>query len=79
MAIVTAVISPPMVPKGNICKELKVYPAECRGRRSTYRGKLTVSNSVKQLNDASTCLRKPKGLKTADIFWKWIVVIWQIR
>lgn len=47
LAIVGAVISPPMVPKGSICKEQKVYPAECRGRRSTYRGKLMVSKSVR--------------------------------
>uniref|UniRef100_A0A2K6CNE7 DNA-directed RNA polymerase n=1 Tax=Macaca nemestrina TaxID=9545 RepID=A0A2K6CNE7_MACNE len=39
--ILDAVISPPTVPKGTICKEVSVYPAECRGRRSTYRGKLT--------------------------------------
>ncbi|XP_060104185.1 DNA-directed RNA polymerase I subunit RPA2 [Heteronotia binoei] len=45
LAIVGAVISMPMVPKGSICKELKVYPAECRGRRSTYRGKLTADIS----------------------------------
>ncbi|XP_066467946.1 DNA-directed RNA polymerase I subunit RPA2 [Tiliqua scincoides] len=45
LAIVGAVISPPVVPKGSICKELKVYPAECRGRRSTYRGKITVDVS----------------------------------
>ncbi|XP_020843135.2 DNA-directed RNA polymerase I subunit RPA2 isoform X1 [Phascolarctos cinereus] len=45
LAIVDAVISPPVVPKGSICKELKVYPAECRGRRSTYRGKLTADIS----------------------------------
>ncbi|XP_062979996.1 DNA-directed RNA polymerase I subunit RPA2 [Elgaria multicarinata webbii] len=45
LAITGAVISPPMVPKGTICKELKVYPAECRGRRSTYRGKLTADIS----------------------------------
>ncbi|KAM8945485.1 DNA-directed RNA polymerase I subunit RPA2 [Pelodytes ibericus] len=44
-AIVDAAISPPMVPKGNICKEPRIYPAECRGRRSTYRGKLTVDIS----------------------------------
>ncbi|XP_029449641.1 DNA-directed RNA polymerase I subunit RPA2 [Rhinatrema bivittatum] len=44
-AIVEAAINPPMVPKGCICKELKVYPAECRGRRSTYRGKLSASIS----------------------------------
>uniref|UniRef100_A0A2K6JZA9 DNA-directed RNA polymerase n=1 Tax=Rhinopithecus bieti TaxID=61621 RepID=A0A2K6JZA9_RHIBE len=39
--ILDAVISPPTVPKGTICKEVSVYPAECRGRRSTYRGRLT--------------------------------------
>uniref|UniRef100_G1QM83 DNA-directed RNA polymerase subunit beta n=1 Tax=Nomascus leucogenys TaxID=61853 RepID=G1QM83_NOMLE len=39
--ILDAVISPPTVPKGTICKEVNIYPAECRGRRSTYRGKLT--------------------------------------
>ncbi|XP_053567930.1 DNA-directed RNA polymerase I subunit RPA2 [Bombina bombina] len=44
-AIVDATISTPMVPKGTICSEPKVYPAECRGRRSTYRGKLTVDIS----------------------------------
>ncbi|XP_069811491.1 DNA-directed RNA polymerase I subunit RPA2 [Dendropsophus ebraccatus] len=44
-AIVDAVISPPMVPKGSLCKEPKVYPAECRGRRCTYRGRLTVDIS----------------------------------
>lgn len=41
LVIVDAVISPPMVPKGSLCKEPKIYPSECRGRRSTYRGKLT--------------------------------------
>ncbi|XP_063774176.1 DNA-directed RNA polymerase I subunit RPA2 [Pseudophryne corroboree] len=44
-AIVAAAISSPMVPKGSICKEPKIYPAECRGRRCTYRGKLTVDVS----------------------------------
>ncbi|XP_021567519.1 DNA-directed RNA polymerase I subunit RPA2 isoform X4 [Carlito syrichta] len=45
LTIVDAVISPPTVPKGTICKELNVYPAECRGRKSTYRGKLTADIS----------------------------------
>ncbi|KAF7252713.1 DNA-directed RNA polymerase I subunit RPA2 [Varanus komodoensis] len=45
LTISGAVINPPMVPKGSICKELKVYPAECRGRRCTYRGKLTADIS----------------------------------
>uniref|UniRef100_A0A8D1P1J3 DNA-directed RNA polymerase subunit beta n=1 Tax=Sus scrofa TaxID=9823 RepID=A0A8D1P1J3_PIG len=45
LTIVDAAISPPMVPKGSICKELNIYPAECRGRRSTYRGRLTADIS----------------------------------
>uniref|UniRef100_A0A5F9CMV3 DNA-directed RNA polymerase n=1 Tax=Oryctolagus cuniculus TaxID=9986 RepID=A0A5F9CMV3_RABIT len=45
LTIVDAVISPPTVPKGTICREFNVYPAECRGRRSTYRGKLTADIS----------------------------------
>uniref|UniRef100_A0A9L0IYN7 DNA-directed RNA polymerase n=1 Tax=Equus asinus TaxID=9793 RepID=A0A9L0IYN7_EQUAS len=45
LTIVDAVISPPTVPKGSICKDLSIYPAECRGRRSTYRGKLTADIS----------------------------------
>ncbi|XP_072103195.1 DNA-directed RNA polymerase I subunit RPA2 [Mobula birostris] len=40
-----AVISPPMAPKGSICRDMKIYPAECRGRRSTYKGKLTADIS----------------------------------
>ncbi|KAM3931519.1 DNA-directed RNA polymerase I subunit RPA2 [Leptodactylus fuscus] len=45
LAILDAVISQPMVPKGSLCKEPKIYPAECRGRRATYRGKLTADVS----------------------------------
>ncbi|NP_001080005.1 polymerase (RNA) I polypeptide B L homeolog [Xenopus laevis] len=45
LQIVDAVLSHPLVPKGSICKEQKIYPAECRGRRSTYRGKLTADVS----------------------------------
>uniref|UniRef100_A0A8D0PID6 DNA-directed RNA polymerase n=1 Tax=Sus scrofa TaxID=9823 RepID=A0A8D0PID6_PIG len=45
LTIVDAAISPPTVPKGSICKELNIYPAECRGRRSTYRGRLTADIS----------------------------------
>ncbi|XP_041043934.1 DNA-directed RNA polymerase I subunit RPA2 [Carcharodon carcharias] len=41
LAFVDACISPAMVPKGSICSDLRIYPAECRGRRSTYKGKLT--------------------------------------
>ncbi|XP_069625092.1 DNA-directed RNA polymerase I subunit RPA2 [Ranitomeya imitator] len=41
-AIMDAALSHPMVPKGSLCKNPKIYPAECRGRRCTYRGKLMV-------------------------------------
>ncbi|XP_061601035.1 DNA-directed RNA polymerase I subunit RPA2 [Cololabis saira] len=37
---VEATICPPAVAKGNICTETKVFPAECRGRRCTYRGRV---------------------------------------
>lgn len=33
----------PMVAKGSICKDMNVYPAECRGRRCSYKGRLVVS------------------------------------
>ncbi|XP_071996813.1 DNA-directed RNA polymerase I subunit RPA2 [Engystomops pustulosus] len=39
-AILDAFISTPMVPKGSLCKEPKLFPAECRGRRCSYRGKM---------------------------------------
>ncbi|XP_043913930.1 DNA-directed RNA polymerase I subunit RPA2 [Protopterus annectens] len=45
LACVDATILSPGVPKGTLSKDQKVYPAECRGRRSTYRGKLTVDIS----------------------------------
>ncbi|XP_059501176.1 DNA-directed RNA polymerase I subunit RPA2 [Stegostoma tigrinum] len=45
LAFMDAFISTPMVSKGSICNDLRVYPAECRGRRSTYRGKLTADVS----------------------------------
>ncbi|GCC30726.1 DNA-directed RNA polymerase I subunit RPA2 [Chiloscyllium punctatum] len=45
LAFMDAFISPPMVSKGSICNDLRVYPAECRGRRSTYKGKLTADIS----------------------------------
>ncbi|XP_020390740.2 DNA-directed RNA polymerase I subunit RPA2 isoform X1 [Rhincodon typus] len=45
LAFMDAFISTPMVSKGSICNDLRVYPAECRGRRSTYKGKLTADIS----------------------------------
>lgn len=42
LTFVEANIQNPVVAKGNICRELKVFPAECRGRRCTYKGKIVV-------------------------------------
>lgn len=42
LSFVDATIHSPAVGKGSICSEMKVFPAECRGRRCTYRGKLVV-------------------------------------
>ncbi len=43
LAFVEATIYNPMVAKGSICRDMKVFPAECRGRRCSYRGRLVVS------------------------------------
>lgn len=45
LSFVEAAIQNPTVAKGGICRDLCVYPAECRGRRCTYRGKLVVGQS----------------------------------
>lgn len=42
---VEVAIHNPTVAKGGICKDLRVFPAECRGRRCTYRGKLVVGQA----------------------------------
>lgn len=42
LAFVEASIQNPVASKGSICKDVRIYPAECRGRRCTYRGKLVV-------------------------------------
>ncbi|XP_034079920.1 DNA-directed RNA polymerase I subunit RPA2 isoform X2 [Gymnodraco acuticeps] len=45
LAFVEATLYSPVVAKGNICREMKVFPAECRGRRCTYKGKLVADVS----------------------------------
>ncbi|XP_029376986.1 DNA-directed RNA polymerase I subunit RPA2 isoform X3 [Echeneis naucrates] len=45
LSFVEATIQQPSVAKGNICRELRVFPAECRGRRCSYKGKLVVDIS----------------------------------
>ncbi|XP_028983272.1 DNA-directed RNA polymerase I subunit RPA2 [Betta splendens] len=45
LSFVEATIYHPMVAKGSICSETRVFPAECRGRRSSYKGKLVADVS----------------------------------
>ncbi|KAM4591755.1 DNA-directed RNA polymerase I subunit RPA2 [Odontesthes bonariensis] len=45
LSLVEAAIYNPVVAKGNICRDMKVFPAECRGRRCSYKGKLVVDVS----------------------------------
>ncbi|XP_047459799.1 DNA-directed RNA polymerase I subunit RPA2 [Mugil cephalus] len=45
LVFVEATLHNPMVAKGSICREMKVFPAECRGRRCSYRGKLVADVS----------------------------------
>lgn len=42
LTLVGVSIAPPAVPAGTLCQERRVFPAECRGLRSTYRGRITV-------------------------------------
>lgn len=46
LSFVEAIIHTPAVSKGGISSDLRVFPAECRGRRCTYRGKLVVSLTI---------------------------------
>ncbi|XP_061680071.1 DNA-directed RNA polymerase I subunit RPA2 [Syngnathoides biaculeatus] len=45
LAFVEAAVNPPAVSRGNVCREMRVFPAECRARRCTYRGKLVADVS----------------------------------
>ncbi|XP_041646218.1 DNA-directed RNA polymerase I subunit RPA2 [Cheilinus undulatus] len=45
LSFVEATIYSPMVAKGSICREMKVFPAECRGRRCSYKGKMVADIS----------------------------------
>lgn len=51
----------PMVAKGSICKDMNVYPAECRGRRCSYKGRLVVS-----LRGTGGFLKKPVRAREID-------------
>lgn len=51
LSFVEATIYNPVVAKGSICREMKVFPAECRGRKCTYKGKLVVSLRCAKLKD----------------------------
>lgn len=43
LSFVEATIYNPVVAKGSICRDMRVFPAECRGRRCSYKGKIVVS------------------------------------
>uniref|UniRef100_A0A671TSD6 DNA-directed RNA polymerase subunit beta n=1 Tax=Sparus aurata TaxID=8175 RepID=A0A671TSD6_SPAAU len=45
LSFVEATIYNPVVAKGSICRDMKVFPAECRGRRCSYKGKLVADVS----------------------------------
>lgn len=46
LAFVDAALCSPVVSKGSISREMKVFPAECRGRKCSYKGKLVVSLQI---------------------------------
>uniref|UniRef100_A0A7N6BN88 DNA-directed RNA polymerase subunit beta n=1 Tax=Anabas testudineus TaxID=64144 RepID=A0A7N6BN88_ANATE len=45
LSFVEATIYNPVVAKGSVCREMRVFPAECRGRRCSYKGKLVADVS----------------------------------
>ncbi|XP_056147327.1 DNA-directed RNA polymerase I subunit RPA2 [Lampris incognitus] len=45
LTFVDATVMKPAVAKGSVCRDLNLFPAECRGRRCTYRGKLVADIS----------------------------------
>jgi len=46
LGFVDATIMKPMVVKGTVCRDLRVFPAECRARKCSYRSKLVVSSNI---------------------------------
>lgn len=46
LGFVDATIMKPMVTKGAVCRDLRVFPAECRARKCSYRSKLVVSLNI---------------------------------
>ncbi|XP_054646633.1 DNA-directed RNA polymerase I subunit RPA2 [Dunckerocampus dactyliophorus] len=45
LSFVEAAIYQPVVSKGSVCREMRVFPAECRGRRCSYKGKIVADVS----------------------------------
>ncbi|XP_077440050.1 DNA-directed RNA polymerase I subunit RPA2 [Vanacampus margaritifer] len=45
LAFVEAAVQPPAVSKGSVCREMRVFPAECRARRCSYKGRLVADVS----------------------------------
>nr|XP_057929565.1 DNA-directed RNA polymerase I subunit RPA2 isoform X2 [Doryrhamphus excisus] len=45
LSFVEAAIYQPVVSKGSVCREMRMFPAECRGRRCSYKGKIVADIS----------------------------------
>ncbi|XP_071438039.1 DNA-directed RNA polymerase I subunit RPA2 [Pithys albifrons albifrons] len=61
LALVGVSIAPPAVPAGTVCQERRVYPAECRGLRSTYRGRITADISWSINDMPQGTIKQPLG------------------
>uniref|UniRef100_A0A673BFY2 DNA-directed RNA polymerase subunit beta n=1 Tax=Sphaeramia orbicularis TaxID=375764 RepID=A0A673BFY2_9TELE len=61
LSFVDAAIYSPMVSKGNVCREMKVFPAECRGRRCSYRGKIVADVSWSVNGVPKGIIKQPLG------------------
>ncbi|KAK7901491.1 hypothetical protein WMY93_018260 [Mugilogobius chulae] len=57
LAFAEAAIFPPSVAKGSVCKEMRVFPAECRGRRCSYRGRLVEMGGYFVVNGIEKVIR----------------------
>ncbi|XP_049584732.1 DNA-directed RNA polymerase I subunit RPA2 [Syngnathus scovelli] len=45
LAFIEATVHPPTVSKGSVCREMRVFPSECRARRCSYKGKIVADVS----------------------------------
>uniref|UniRef100_A0A8C0U105 DNA-directed RNA polymerase subunit beta n=1 Tax=Cyanistes caeruleus TaxID=156563 RepID=A0A8C0U105_CYACU len=61
LVLVGVSIAPPAVPAGTVCQERRVFPAECRGLRSTYRGRITADISWSVNDMPQGTIKQPLG------------------